>query len=111
MDGVLAHCNNISIAKALDISKMLLNASIQAADKTKEYVQSIGERFEFSRENIHKDIVDKLSDAQNVLNAQGGFDAMVDEILQGHGNIEDAVIRTLGTRVNNDKTANRSIDY
>ncbi len=49
--------------------------------------------------------------AQNVLNAQGGFDAMVDEILQGHGNIEDAVIRTLGTRVNNDKTANRSINY
>ena len=49
--------------------------------------------------------------AQGVLNVEGGFDAMVDEILNGQGDIEDRVMTRLRTRVRADKAANRSIDY
>lgn len=67
LDTTLAHCDNIYIPKALAISKMLLNAGVLMTDKTIGYVQKIGERFEFFRDNISKDIVDELSTALDEL--------------------------------------------
>ncbi len=67
LDSTLAHCDNIYIPKALDISKMLINAGAVITDKTTGYVQKIGERFEFFRDNISKDIVDELSTALDEL--------------------------------------------
>lgn len=61
LESTLAHCDNIYIPKALEISRMLLNAGACVTDKTIEYVQKIGERFEFFRDNISKDIVNELS--------------------------------------------------
>lgn len=63
LESTLAHCDNIYIPKALDISRMLLNSGSRVTDKTIEYVQKIGERFEFFRDNINKDIVNELSTA------------------------------------------------
>lgn len=63
LDTTLVHCDNIYIPQALDISKMLLNAGALMTDKTSGYVQKIGERFEFFRDNISKDIVDELDAA------------------------------------------------
>lgn len=60
LDTTLAHCDNIYIPQALAISKMLLNAGALMTDKTNGYVQKIGERFEFFRDNISKDIVDEI---------------------------------------------------
>lgn len=67
LDSTLAHCDNIYIPKALEISRMLLNAGVMASDKTTGYVQKIGERFEFFRGNMSKDIVDELSMALDEL--------------------------------------------
>lgn len=61
LDVTLAHCDNIYIPRAVSIAKMLLEAGAAETDQTKGYVQKIGERFEFFRENISKDIVDELS--------------------------------------------------
>lgn len=63
LDSTLAHCDNIYIPDALDISRMLLNAGAIMTDKTIGYVQEIGKRFEFHRDNISRDIVDELSSA------------------------------------------------
>lgn len=63
LDSTLAHCDNVYIPQALDISRMLLNAGAIVTDNTIGYVQKIGERFEFFRDNISKDIVDELSGA------------------------------------------------
>jgi len=67
LDATLAHCDNIYISKALDISKMLLGAGASVTDRTVGYVQKIGERFEFFRDRISKDHVDELSDSLNEL--------------------------------------------
>lgn len=67
LDVTLAHCDNIYIPRALAISKMLLAAGAKETDETKGYVRKIGERFEFFRENISKDIVDELSGALDEL--------------------------------------------
>ena len=61
LDVTLAHCDNIYIPRAVSIAKMLLDAGASETENTKGYVQKIGERFEFFRENISKDIVDELS--------------------------------------------------
>lgn len=67
LDTTLAHCDNIYLPKVLAISKMLLNAGALMTDKTSGYVQKIGERFEFYRDDISKDIVDELSVALDEL--------------------------------------------
>ena len=67
LDSALAHCENIDIPKVLAISKMLLNAGAVMTEKTAGYVQKIGERFEFFRGNMSKDIVDELSGALDEL--------------------------------------------
>ena len=52
IDGVLAGCQNIYIPSALEICEMLLQAGAKTSEKTKGYVEEIGKRFEFFRNNI-----------------------------------------------------------
>lgn len=63
IDGVLAGCQNIYIPNALEICEMLLQSGAKTSEKTKEYVEEIGKRFEFFRNNINKDILPKLVEA------------------------------------------------
>ena len=67
LDSALSRCDNIYIPQALAISKMLLDAGVEMTDKTTEYVEKIGEQFEFFRDHINKDVVGMLSDALDEL--------------------------------------------
>ncbi len=69
IDGVLAGCQNIYIPSALEICEMLLKAGAKTSAKTKGYVEEIGKRFEFFRNNISQDILPKLDEALAALYA------------------------------------------
>lgn len=67
LDATLKSCDNIYIPQVVNISKMLLEAGCVKSEKTDSFVKTIGERFEFYRDNISKDIVDRLSSALDEL--------------------------------------------
>ena len=67
LETTLNHCDNFYIPRALEISKMLLASGCEKSEKTNAYVKKIGERFEFYRDGINKEIVDDLSRALDEL--------------------------------------------
>lgn len=67
IDGVLAGCQNIYIPSALKICETLLQAGAKTSEKTKGYVEEIGKRFEFFRNNISADILPRLDAALSEL--------------------------------------------
>ncbi len=67
LDATLAHCNNVNIIDAVEISKLLLAAGVMPTDKSKEYVCEIGKCFEFFRNDFNKDFVNEYSNALDEL--------------------------------------------
>ena len=67
LDLTLQACDNIHIPKAVRISKMLLEAGCKKTEKTDDLIKKIGERFEFFRDNISVELVDRLSNALDEL--------------------------------------------
>ncbi len=67
LDITLKYCDNIYIPQTVSISKMLMKAGCVKSEKTDSLVKAIGERFEFYRNDISKDIVERLSNALDEL--------------------------------------------
>ena len=67
LDEALCTCQNAEIVRTLEIAKLFLEAGAGSAERTKEYVHKIGERFEFIRPNFNKSMVEEVSAALNEL--------------------------------------------
>ena len=139
LDITLKYCDNIYIPQTVSISKMLLEAGCAKSEKTDSFVKTIGERFEFYRDNISKDIVDRLSSALDELYVlfnvapvprrvvydgtspitvktsiwQDQFEELWDKLVPGSGKaqtVQGEMIRIVG-RVTNEILDNGSINW
>lgn len=67
LEETLATCGNADIISTLSIANALLEAGAVVTPRVKEYVQKIGERFEFYRADFNKDFVEDYSNALSEL--------------------------------------------
>lgn len=81
LEQVLRTCNNIDIVKTAQIAKIYLNAGVQITPKMKEYVNGIGERFEFHRAGFNKDSVSEVDEAWGELYKLFGAEPVTKRIL------------------------------